>query len=76
MYVLPIPYIHSLFCKDSVYIPVYACIENQPVAYTHSLFDRSMYIYLVYIYLSGFNNGIGWFHKNLVTFWGPKLPDF
>jgi len=22
------------------------------------------------------NNGIGEFYKNLVTFWGPKLPDF
>jgi len=24
----------------------------------------------------GCNNGIGGFHKNIVTFWGPKLPDF
>jgi len=26
--------------------------------------------------LLGCNNGIGEFHKNLVTFRGPKLPDF
>jgi len=24
----------------------------------------------------GCNNGIGGFHKNLVTFWGTKLPGF
>jgi len=29
-----------------------------------------------YYVVAGCNNGIGEFHKNPVTFQGPKLPDF
>jgi len=40
------------------------------------LWNVMMHIVHFCAHVLGCNNGVGGFHENLVTFWGPKLPGF
>jgi len=78
-------YIYMSICVN-IYLYIYIYIYMHIYTYTYTYICISTYINTcIYIQtlhsqlsqplLLWCNNGIGGFHKSIVIFWGPKLPD-